>query len=163
VFYPIHKEVYQLLGKPATLQLEHPDQPIEPIFVCRAANPWLGWMAKDLGFLLHTTRRQFATLPNKMPARLFTELHTGLGLTDLTLVTDESRPSIQQFFRETIIKQAVRSAGRWAAAAETVAPYATKLRTENVPPGDRLDLVRELRQELEFVMPKAGFRDPLLS
>jgi hypothetical protein len=44
-----------------------------------------------------------------------------------------------------------------------VAPFAGKLRTENVPPGDRLELVRELRQELEWALPKAGFTDPLLS
>jgi hypothetical protein len=118
-------------------------------------------MAKDLGFLLHTTRRQFATLPHKMAPKLFEKLRTDLGLADLTLVSDESRPSIQQFFRETIIKQAARSAPRWAAAA--VAPFAGKLRTENVPPGDRLELVRELRQELEWAKPKAGFTDPLLS
>lgn len=162
-FYPIHKEVYQLLGKAAALQMQHPAQPMVPIFVCRRAHPWLGWMAKDLGFLLHTTRRQFATLPHKMTGKLFEELRTDLSLADLTLVSEDSLPSIQQFFRETIIKQAARAAPRWAAAAATVAPYAGKLRTENVPPGDRLELVRELRQELEWEMHKAGFTEPLLS
>jgi hypothetical protein len=47
-----------------------------------------------------------------MTSKLFDELRPELGLTDLTLVTDESRPSIQQFFCETIIKQAAEAAPR---------------------------------------------------
>jgi hypothetical protein len=161
-FYPIHKEVYQLLGKAAVLQMKHPAQPMVPIFVCRAVHPWLAWMAKDLGFLVTASRRQFATLPHKMTPKLFEELRTELALSDLTLVTEESLPSMQKFFQETIIAQAARAAPRWAAAAATVEPFATRLRTENIPPADRLNLVRELRQELESVMPKAGFGEPLL-
>jgi hypothetical protein len=62
-FRPYHKEVHQLRSKTAKLQVVHPGQPIVPVLVCRRAHPWLFWMAKDLGFLVHASKRQFFTLP----------------------------------------------------------------------------------------------------
>ncbi len=163
VLYPIHKEVHQLLSKAADVQKANPGQPVVPILICRAGHPWLFWMAKDLGFLVHQTRRQFVSLPAKMTAQLFNEVRTELGLTDLTLVTNASRPRIQEFFKQTIVKQAKKAAPRWAVSAQVIAEYSNELRTEGMGSGDRLLLIRDLRQEMEYQLERAGFTEPLLT
>jgi len=162
--YPLHKEVHQLLSKAAELQVAHPHYPIVPVLVCRRAHSRLFWMAKDLGFRVWATNRQFTTLPREMDQRRYDEVRTELRPTDLTLVPATGPPpTIQQFFRETIVAAAPLAAPRWAAAASTVLPYAQQLRSDDVASADRQHLVRELRQELEGVMPAAGFDREFLS
>ncbi len=147
--YPIHKEVYQLLSKAAALQAAQPSVPIVPVLICRRAHPRLFWMAKDLGFRVHETRRQFTTLPKAMTPRLFDEVRRELQLTDLTaLLPDRPLPTIQEFFERTLPKVAADATARWALTASVVAPYADALRVDDVTPAERYELVRDLRRSL---------------
>lgn len=162
VLYPIHKEVHQLLSKAAVIQLEQPDQPILPILVCRRAHPWLFWMAKDLGFLVHTTGRQFITPPKAkdMSPKHIEEVRDVLRLRDLTLVTDDETPTIRAFFERTIGKEGPDAASRWQLLAPTVAPYADRLRTEEPNSWERQELIRGLRGEVADVLSAAGVEGP---
>lgn len=155
--YPIHKEVHQLLSKAAAMQQRHPDYPIVPVLVCRRAHPRLFWMAKDLGFLVHTAERQFTSLPRGITHRLFEEVRTGLGLTDLTAVSSTQQPRIIQFFEETVPNRAHLQATRWAVTASTVLAYSERLRDPAPSPTERADAIRALRQAVQVTLPAAGF------
>ncbi|MGH8773909.1 MAG: hypothetical protein ACRDWI_01635 [Jiangellaceae bacterium] len=163
VLYPIHKEVHQLLSKAATMQAKHPAYPVVPVLVCRRAHPWLFWMAKDLGFLVHETKRQFTTLIKGITGRHLQEIRDELFLRDLTLVTKTQMPLIREFFERTVLKTAHTAAHRWSAAAPVVSVYAAKLRVDDVGSATRQEIIRDLRQHLEQVMPLAGFDEPFLS
>lgn len=155
--YPIHKECHQLLAKAAVLQIAHPDHPIVPVLVCRRAHPRLFWMAKDLGFLVHETGRQYTRLPKGTTPAHVEVLRTELGLTDLTIVNDKT-PLIRSFFEQTLPNRALATAARWKATAAYVLPYAEQLRVEGPDSTQRTDLIRELRQEADWVLDSAGFK-----
>jgi len=159
--YPIHKEVHQLLSKAATLQLAQPSFPIVPVLICRRAHPRLFWMAKDLGFRVHATNRQFTMLPKAMTPRLFDQVKNELQLTDLTaLYPDRPLPTIQEFFQRTLPKVATDAANRWALTAPVVATYADELRLADVTPAERYDLVRDLRRDLTDELTDRGALAP---
>lgn len=153
--YPTHKEIHQLLAKAAALQIARPDQQIVPVLVCRRAHARLFWMAKDLGFLVHATNRQYTTLPKGSKPIQLDQIRNELGLLDLTLVNDKT-PLIRQFLRETLPGRAEATAQRWKLTAPHVQPYADALRVEGPSSTERLDLVRELRQVMEEVFADAG-------
>lgn len=57
--YPQTQELYQLLDKCARLQLLKPDQKILPVLVCRRQHYQTGVMAKQMGFHVIGTWRQY--------------------------------------------------------------------------------------------------------
>jgi hypothetical protein len=155
-FYPRHDEIHQLLSKSAHLQKQLPTQPIVPVFVCRRAHPWLFWMAKDLGFFVWETKRQFMTMPDKTDPRLLDEVKTELALDDLTIVSAGSRPRIIHPLTESLPRMARESARRWAAVgAQLLDDYKT-LRNERLKPWDRTAALSELRTNAEIALNDAG-------
>jgi hypothetical protein len=157
--YPRHPEVYQLLFKAATLQAAMPDVPIVPVLICRRAHKWLFWMARDLGFIVHDTRLQYLTLPDKTAVRLLEEVRDELGLADLRLVSRDSQPRIINLFTETLPAQARTVAARWRDVGAILLQRYAMLRKESLTPWDRTHEVGKLRTEAEEALDLAGVPD----
>jgi len=131
VISPIHKEIHQILHKAALLQTTYPDRDFVSVLICRSVHPRSYWMARDLGFLIHATRREYVYLPKDMDLRLFNQVPAGLALTDLTLVDPESPPRIIEFFTTTLPARASKQKERWKIAAPYVLETAGQLRFES--------------------------------
>ncbi|MEU4673912.1 hypothetical protein AB0F91_39655 [Amycolatopsis sp. NPDC023774] len=156
--YPRHPEVYQLLHK-AALASEHlPDVPIVPTLICRRGHPWLFWMAKDLGFRVQETRRQFFTLPDKTEKRYLAEVQDELAL-DLTPINGDM-PNIIEFFKGVLPKQAAAAAARWKIMAPTVLDYAAQLRKNTLDDPTRTQLVAELHIEVDAILTTHRLGEP---
>ncbi|KXK59262.1 hypothetical protein AWW66_25265 [Micromonospora rosaria] len=160
--YPRHDEVHQLLHKAAVVQDAHPELPVVPVLICRRAHSRLFWMAKDLGFLVHQTRRQFVTLPPKTEPRMLEELRNELALTDLTLVSREHPKRIEGLFTTTLPKQSRLAAARWKAVGSTLVKYYAELRDQRLKPWVRTSAVGQLRTAAELALDHAQVADPIL-
>lgn len=156
VIYPTHKEIHQLLHKSAVLQTTHPHQAFVPTLVCRRVHRRSFWMARDLGFLIHPTEREFVFLDKSMTLRLLSEVRTELALTDLQAVDRDKPPQIIQFFQDTLKNRAAGQAARWKIVAELILPVAQALRKESPGP-NRAEAIRVLRQQAIPLLEDAGF------
>lgn len=89
--YPRTQELYQVLRKAALIQRANPADSFVPMLVCRRAHPTTNFMAKDLGFFVIDSRRQFLPPTHALidPAHL-DELRGELGLADLVQGWEES-------------------------------------------------------------------------
>jgi hypothetical protein len=161
--YPRHAEVHQLLHKAAVVQNAHPDQPIVPMLICRRAHDRLFWMAKDLGFHVHQTRRQFLTLPPKTDVKYLEQIKDELALRDLTLVSTTSRPRIETVFTTTLPKHGSNIATRWAAVGSTLTTYYAQLRSEKPKPWERNTALAQLRTQAEIALDQAGVDEKILA
>ncbi|SNY58373.1 hypothetical protein SAMN05421748_11979 [Paractinoplanes atraurantiacus] len=161
--YPRHAEVHQLLHKAAVVRNANVQLPVIPLLVCRRAHDRLFWMAKDLGFHVAETRRQFLTLPPKTETRLLDEIRTELALHDLTLITPASRPRIEAVFQERLPKLGPATAERWALAGSTLTPYYAALRKETLKPWERNISLARLRTAAEIALDQAGVENPVLA
>lgn len=162
--YPIHKEIHQLLHKAATLQAAHPGQPIVPVLICRRAHQRLFWMAKNLGFQVteFTDHSQYVVPTKNIDTRKINEIRNELGLPYLTILP-EPLPRMRLFFEETLPTRAPKVASRWAITAATVLPYSERLRREGPDSAERLDAIRDLRQEIEVLFGDSGIDEDVLS
>lgn len=160
--YPRHDEAHQLLHKAAVVQNTHPDLPVVPVLICRRAHSRLFWMAKDLGFLVHQTRRQFLTLPPKTDPRLLDELRNELALTDLTLVSRDQPKRIEQLFTNILPKQSQPTALRWKAVGATLLTHYTELRNQQLKPWERTSAVGQFRTAAETALDHANIENPIL-
>lgn len=158
VLYPTHEEVHQLLQKAAHVQITQPTADILPILVCRRAHPYLFWMARDLGFLVHTMGRQYVTIPKSLDRRKFDEVTRELGLDDLYLpTTDDGRPRvIGQFFSKTIRNYGPPQLPRWKISADAAMSHFEQLRFKLTDPADRPAAVQELHRITREKLTTAG-------
>ena len=85
--YPNSGELYQVLTKGLQAQQADPEQAVVPVLVCRRAHPTLFYMAKQLGFVVIDTRRQWAGPVDE--AKLL-EVRNELHFTDLHAGSDRS-------------------------------------------------------------------------
>jgi hypothetical protein len=154
--YPRHPEVHQLLYKAALLQATLPGQPIVPVLVCRRAHKWLFWMAKDLGFIVHDTKAQYLTLPDKTPLRYLEEVRDELALHDLKLVSPDSQPRIGNLFTQTLPAQARPVATRWSQVGVHLLDHYKNLRDERLKQWERSDALTALRTEAGAALDQAG-------
>ena len=108
--YPRSQELYQVLHKASTLQAAQPGQLIIPILVCRKAHITSFWMAKQLGFMVIETGRQWA---GDVPERELLEVRNELHFHDLHA---GSAPSVRvrDRLRDTLPRIATSVAGTWA-------------------------------------------------
>lgn len=115
-------------------------------------------MARDLGFLIHPTEREYVYLTKSITDRLLNDVRSGLGLTDLTRVEPSSPPRIIQFFTETLPNRAAKQAERWKITAPVTLPVAELLRKEGaeLTPQIRADTLRLLRQKTTPLLEAAG-------
>jgi hypothetical protein len=106
-------------------------------------------MARDLGFLIHETKKEYVTLPKATSRRLAEEVRNELHLDDLAIIDPASPPRIINFFNETIPNRASKQISRWKIAAPLVRDHAATLRKETGQLTQRLrsDQVRTLRQK----------------
>ena len=154
--YPRHAEVHQLLYKAAHFQQELPGQPIVPVLICRRAHKWLFWMAKDLGFIVHDTRKQYLTLPDKTDPRLLEEVRAGLALDDLQLVSSASQPRIHNLFLEVLPAQARAVAERWVQTGSTLLKHYQTMRDDRLKPWTRTEALADLRADAALALDAAG-------
>lgn len=142
--YPQSQELYQLLDKAAQLQQARPDTPIAPVLVCRRAHITTMRMAKELGFFVVMTRRQY--IATSAAEEKILELRRELGLTDLVPQVDADR-RITDSFVKFLPKVLDRTTTNWAASAETLGDYFPRLRTET-DSRTRSELLLEMKQHL---------------
>jgi hypothetical protein len=161
--YPRHKEVHQLLDKAAQLQKKHPDLPIVPLLVCRRAHDRLFWMAKDLGFLVHASRRHFLNLDKGTTEQTISALQNELGLADLTADSDETANHIIGLFDSTVPKQARATAIRWATVGSQLGAHFANLRDEKITEAERSTHLTALRTDAGVLLQNAGIDDPILA
>lgn len=79
--YPWSEEIYQLLTKASLIQHAHPDRPMVPVLICRKAHPTTFRMARDLGFFVIDTLRQY--ISEAVAEQKLQEVHDELGFSDL--------------------------------------------------------------------------------
>jgi hypothetical protein len=123
-------------------------------------------MAADLGFLVttFTESRQYVRPTKDVDSRKIREIADELQLPYLTILDAERPlPRLRLFFEQTLGNRAAATGARWKVAAPVVLEYAKKLRTESPSPVQRLEAIRELRQDVEGHLAKAGFTDEMRS
>jgi hypothetical protein len=125
--YPTSQELFQLLDKSAQLQVARPGVDMVPILVSRRVHITTMRMAKDLGFFVIPTRRQYIT--PSVDERLITEVRSGLGFLDL-VATDEADRLITAYFVKHLPKVLDRTVERWPQSAGDLGSYFTALRAE---------------------------------
>lgn len=149
--YPANDELYQLLDKAAILHVEvNGTVPIAPVLVCRRAHYTTFLMAKQLGFFVVQTRRQFI---ESVDEQKLNEIRTELWLTDLSM-RDGPDDKIVRMLSRTFPGQAQLTAERWARTASDsgMRHYFSRIRRAAHGP-ERYQLLEELRehaQSLEF-------------
>ncbi len=144
--YPVSQELYQLLDKAALLQRTRPQQLLVPILICRRAHLTAFRMAKDLGFFIIDTQRQYiSTIDNEA----LNEVRAELGLLDLTADTGPD-PRIIRRMTLTFPPHAATSAARWRQAGSdlTLGSYFTAMR-QNSYVRARQDLLHDLRRHVD--------------
>ncbi|MBB6122176.1 hypothetical protein [Nocardiopsis algeriensis] len=113
--YPANAEPYQLLDKAARLHVKVDGQvPIAPVFVCRRAHYTTFLMAKQFGFFVIETKRQFI---GDVDEDKLNEVRAELWLTDL-INHQGADEKIVRALATTFPKQAQVTAERWAVTAE---------------------------------------------
>jgi hypothetical protein len=144
--YPNSVELYQLLDKATTLQEKHPDQPIVPVLVCRRAHKTLFRMAKQLGFFVIQTERQWAgDVPEDDLLGVRSELH----FQDLHRGSEPS-VRVRDRFRNVLPREATTFAAAWS---ETCRSHGIANRLHELSniknPGDRARTMESLRHAAE--------------
>jgi hypothetical protein len=113
--YSSSAEVFQLLTKAVQIKQARPDIDVMPVLICRRAHITLFRMAKDLGFFVIDTRRQYI-LP-RVPEEEVVEVRAGLGFLDLTR-QDTADERVVRRLTQTLPGYALDRADRWRETAE---------------------------------------------
>jgi hypothetical protein len=112
--YPWSQELYQLLDKAARIQHAHPDRQMVPVLICRKAHLTTYRMARDLGFFVIDTGRQY--IAKSVEDDRLQEVRTELGF---DLVAQESADKLitDRLIRVYPKHATAGTAERWAATA----------------------------------------------
>ncbi len=108
--YPRSEELYQVLHKASVLRAAQPGQLIIPILVCRKAHITSFWMAKQLGFIVIDTGRQWA---GDVHERELLEVRNELHFHDLHAGSEPSA-RVRDRLRDTLPRIAISVADEWA-------------------------------------------------
>jgi hypothetical protein len=148
--YPESAELYDLLHKAAHVQLDNPTRSIVPVLACRRVNFPTFRMARDLGFIVIQTKKQFILRMADLDIPHLMEVQQGLGFLDLTpaeLTLAESADTyVTRQFSSTIPERALVTARRFAQSAAVIAEFSNELRDPGLPPAHRHNLFRNLRE-----------------
>lgn len=148
--YPQTQEMYQLLDKCARLKRSYSDQQIFPVLVCRRQHFRTGQMAKQMGFHVVGTWRQYvrpAVAGTPEDLLKFEQVDKELKF-NLALHDSEVEEMVRHF-TVTIPKRIADGATeRWAAvvAEEGVPEVLRRLRDDEVAGDDRYEALRELAE-----------------
>ena len=140
--YPSSQELYQLLDKAAKLQQHHPTLQIVPVLVCRRAHYTTYKMAKDLGFFIVQSRRQYI---GAVDSERLAEVQAELGFLDL-VEHRGSDPLVVHMFADVFSKRATEFSQRWmqTAADRDMCGVFPHMRQDSVATrrGQTLDVLR---------------------
>ncbi|MGB0971366.1 MAG: hypothetical protein ACPGVG_10435 [Mycobacterium sp.] len=138
--YPHNEQLYQLLAKAVHVQRERPDTALVPVFIARRTHFTLYRMAKQFGFLVIETARQFI---GEVEETEMLEVRNGLQLHDLAVGSGPSL-RVRDRLRGPIAKQVPISAPIWKQTA--LGREGTLLEAARVATNDeRDDLLNQLR------------------
>lgn len=154
--YPQTQELYQLLDKSARLQQARPTARLMPLLVCRQMHPLAGVMAKQMGFHIIPTWRQYVrpvvTRYDETAQRKFEEVRDELGY-NLEPHEDAVEQMVNQFTK-TLPKRTEEASQRWAAicAREDVIEHLHQLRDDQLMYAERREVIAELGQAVGEVL-----------
>lgn len=145
--YPRTQELYQLLDKSVKLRQAHPNLAVLPVLVCRKAHYLTNQMAKQVGFHVIATRRQYvrpSVAGTPEDARLFEELNTELAY-NLELhegVVDQ----MVNHFTDIVPARCNDAVHRWSTFVShpDVPDLVEALRDDSIGNEERTDLHQEL-------------------
>lgn len=144
--YPSSPEPYQLLEKAAYITRNQPDVPLTPVLVCRRAHYTLYRMAKDLGFFILETHRQFI-LPQASEDEVI-ELRRELGFYDMVRDVGADDRIVRRL-THALPGYALTRSERWAAtvASPLAAEFATMRAThDGTVRQNQLEFMRQLAE-----------------
>jgi hypothetical protein len=157
--YPRTQELFQLLDKGARLQQARPATPIVPVLVCRQMHPFTGAMARQMGFHVIPTWRQYVRPVvarfDETAQRKFEEVRDELGYV-LEPHEGAVEPMVNQFTK--VLPGRIEDASqRWGAICrnETVVDLLHALREEGLEYDERHEVVTELGHEVGKVLSEA--------
>lgn len=157
--YPGTQELYQLLDKAVRLQVAHPDRPIVPVLVCRRQHFTTVMMAKQMGFHVIETWRQYVrpiVASSSEDERKFNEVNAELQY-NLALDEGPVTPMVKQFI--TVLPRRIEeAAARWSAVASHPAVPARlgELRDDSISFEDRSTAVASLKEAVNEVTGEEG-------
>ena len=147
--YPRTQELYQVLDKSARVQVAHPEQSIVPVLVCRKQHFTTGVMAKQMGFHVVGTWRQYvrpivAGAPED--ERKFTEVKDELA-SNLALHEGSVEQMVNQFV-SVLPGRMDDVVARWRAVAlhPDVPDTLARLRNDGISNDERRDALVDLRE-----------------
>lgn len=156
--YPRTQEMYQLLNKAVSLQVEHPEVRFAPVLVCRRIHPTTAAMAQQVGFHLIETKTQYVRPVVRLGEdgeRKFDEVDRELGF-QLTAHEESVVPMVRQF-TATLPGRIDEVSERWAAFAQhpDVPDLIARLRDDEISNAVRHESVAELGSCAEEVTGEA--------
>ena len=143
--YPRTQELHQLLDKAARLQVAEPGRRFIPVLVCRKAHYLTTVMARQVGFYVIQTHRQYVRpfVAETDEGRCYlSELNSELAY-DLTPEAGPVNPMVEHF-HTPIQRVADRTAERWAAVAGLIASTVGRLRDDALTYDERAAYMDEL-------------------
>lgn len=145
--YPRTPELHQLLEKAGRLQADHPERAFVPVLVCRRVQYRLWAMARQLGFYVIQTKRQYvpsilADTPDRR--RLLDEVNDELGY-DL-VAHDGAVPPMVNHFRSTLQAVTERTSAQWSLSGPALVDMFARLRDPTLKPLTRAAHMEELAE-----------------
>lgn len=153
--YPNHWEPYQLLHKAAGLANVHPEYPVLPILICRKAHYRARQLARDLGFLIFQTEKQYVLPSERLKPDHVEEVRGELGFADLT-VTDQPSTQLVDWLSGTVHREAPKFSDRWMNFGRHHISVYEALRKENLRWRQRTPWLEELHSDVESTFGTAG-------
>lgn len=152
--YPQTQELYQLLDKCAQLQLAHPGMRILPVLVCRKMQFRTGQMAKQMGFHVISTWRQYvrpavgAGVDNR---KKFDEVDTELAF-NLALHEGTVDQMVGHFVKQIPGRVQQGAPEEWSAVTRhsEIPELLTRMRDDDLP--NRQATLRQLAAAVEDVV-----------
>lgn len=142
-------ELHQLLHKAARLQVAHPTVPIVAVLVCRKRHETTRRLGIATGFYSIQYRTQLVAPAPVVTDQRFTEVQTELGYEDIRRTTDPPA-ALLKALRESVTRDAARTAQRWADCAPVLVEHFDTLRRplphrqRTTAWNDLLDAIRNL-------------------
>ncbi len=152
--YPTTQELYQLLDKAARLQVANPGRSVVPVLVCRRAHFTTAVMAKQMGFHVIETWRQYVrpiVASSEELQRMFDEVNTELQY-NLALHEGSVDPMVNQFVN-VLPRRIEEAAQRWSAVAShpAVPLRLVELRDDDISQEDRSTALALLKEAVNEV------------